>query len=257
MNGLMSSAASWLRRPGRAAGTLAVALSLAAAVMTAGLPDASAAAGPSAPPARQPAAGMRAACAPARPGFARCYALWGPQATVNRAIAAGVSGAAARPKGWGAKDLESAYKLPVSRRTHQTVAVTIAYNTPHLAQYLAVYRKEYGLPACTSAGGCFRVVNQNGRTSPLPSSGRGSGWDLEITLDVSMISAACPHCHILVVEANQPSLPALGKAEDTAARLGAQVISNSYGTREDGYSFSLSKYYNHPGHTIVDRKSVV
>ena len=99
--------------------------------------------------------------------------------------------------------------------------------------------------------GCFRVVNQNGRTSPLPSSGRDSGWDLEITLDVSMISAACPHCHILVVEANQPSLPALGKAEDTAARLGAQVISNSYGIREDGYSYSLSKYYEHPGHTIV------
>ena len=64
------------------------------------------------------------------------------------------------------------------------------------------------------------MVNQNGRTSPWPSSGKGSGWDLEITLDISMISAACPHCHILVVEANQPSLPALGKAEDTAARLG-------------------------------------
>jgi subtilase family serine protease len=251
MNVLVLTAASWLRRPGRAAGTAAVALSLAAAVMTAGPPGASAAAGPSAPPARQPAAGMRAACAPSRPGFARCYTLWGPQASVNRAIAAGVTGAAATPKGWGARDLESAYKLPVSRHPHQTVAVTIAYNTPHLAHYLAVYRKEYGLPACTSAGGCFRVVNQNGRTSPLPSSGKGSGWDLEITLDISMISAACPHCHILVVEANQPSLVALGKAEDTAARLGAQVISNSYGTREDGYSFSLSKYYNHPGHTIV------
>jgi subtilase family serine protease len=251
MNVLVFSAASWLRRPGRAAGALAVALSLAAAVMTAGTPDASAAAGPSAPPARQPAAGMRAACAPARPGFARCYALWGPQATVNRAIAAGVTGAAATPKGWGAKNLESAYKLPVSRHPHQTVAVTIAYHTPHLAHYLAIYRKEYGLPACTSAGGCFRVVNQNGRKSPLPSSGKGSGWDLEITLDISMISAACPHCRILVVEANQPSLPALGKAEDTAARLGAQVISNSYGIREDGYSDSLSKYYEHPGHTIV------
>ncbi len=96
------------------------------------------------------------------------------------------------------------------------------------------------------------MVNQNGRTSRLPSSGQGSGWDLEITLDISMISVACPHCRILVVEASQPSLPALGKAEDTAARLGAQVISNSYGTREDGYSYSLSKYYDHPGHTIVD-----
>ena len=154
-------------------------------------------------------------------------------------------------RGWGARQLESAYKLPVNRNAHQTVAVTIAYHTPHLAHYLAVYRKEYGLPACTSAGGCFRVVNQKGRTSPLPSSGAGSGWDLEITLDVSMISAACPHCHILVVEANQPSLTDLGKAEDTAATLGAQVISNSYGVREDGYSYSLSHYYEHPGHTIV------
>ena len=95
---------------------------------------------------------MKAACAPARPGFARCYALWGPQATVNRAIAAGITGAAATPKGWGAKDLESAYKLPVSRHPHQTVAVTIAYNTPHLAHYLAVYRKEYGLPPARRQG---------------------------------------------------------------------------------------------------------
>ncbi len=66
-----------------------------------------------------------------------------------------------------------------------------------------------------------------------------------------MISAACPHCRILVVEANQPSLPGLGKAEDTAARLGAQVISNSYGIREDGYLLRPGKYYEHPGHTIV------
>jgi subtilase family serine protease len=227
-----------------------MALSLAGSVLAAGAPDASAAAGPSAPPVRQPAAGMKAACAPARPGFARCYALWGPQATVNRAIAAGVTGAVATPKGWGAKDLESAYKLPVSRRPHQTVAVTIAYHTPHLAHYLAVYRKEYGLPACTSAGGCFRVVNQNGHASPLPSSGKGSGWDLEITLDISMISAACPHCHILVVEANQPSLPALGKAEDTAARLGAQVISTVTASVRMVTQLA-EQVHEHPGHTIV------
>lgn len=246
MRTLEVSAPSWLRRTRRAAIALAAAAALAGGAMTAGLPGASA--GTTGPSARQPA-GMRAACASAPHGFARCYTLWRPQAAVNRSIAAGLTGSAARPQGWGARALESAYQLPVSRNPHQTVAVTIAYRTPHLARYLAVYRKEYGLPACT--GGCFRVVNQNGKASPLPSSGAGSGWDLEITLDVSMISAACPHCRILVVEANQPSLPALGKAEDTAARLGAQVISNSYGTREDGYSYSLSHYYEHPGHTIV------
>ena len=111
--------------------------------MTTGMPDASAAAGPSASPARQPAAGMRRACAPGPSGFVRCYTLWGPQATVNRAIAAGIAGATAtagEAEGIrGARDLESAYKLPVSRRPDQTVRLaTIACDTPHLAHYLAV-----------------------------------------------------------------------------------------------------------------------
>ena len=220
MKVLVFSAASWLRRPGRTAGTLAAALSLAAAVMTAGTPGASAAAGPPAPTARQPAAGMRPACAPARPGFARCYALWGPQATVNRAIAAGVTGAAARPKGWGpgtwnppTSFRSAATRTRPSRSRSPTTPPTWLTSWPSTASS-TVY------PACTSAGGCFRVVNQNGRTSPLPSSGKGSGWDLEITLDISMISAACPHCHILVVEANQPSArgPGQGRGHRGPAR---------------------------------------
>jgi subtilase family serine protease len=251
----VSPAASWLRRTGRAAGALAGAVALTGGVIAAGTPSVSAgtaaAAGRSAQPGRQPAAGMKAACPSAPRGSARCYALWAPQTAVNRAIATGATGSAATPKGWGARDLESAYKLPAGRNPHQTVAITIAYNTPHLARYLAVYRREYGLPACTPAGGCLRVVNQKGHASPLPSSGQGSGWDLETTLDVSMISAACPHCHILVVEANSAFLSDLGQAENTAVRLGARVISNSYGTREDGYSYSLSHYYEHPRHTIV------
>ncbi len=97
----------------------------------------------------------------------------------------------------------------------------------------------------------LRKVNQNGKAGPLPPSGVGSGWDLEATLDVSMISAACPHCRILVVEANDPSFANLGKTEDTAARLGAQVISNSYGTRENGFALAYARAYHHPGHVIT------
>lgn len=81
------------------------------------------------------------------------------------------------------------------------MAVSIAFNTPRLAHFLALYRKHYGLPKCTAASGCFRRLNQRGKVSPLPKSGVGTGWDLEATLDVSMISVACPHCHIVVVEA--------------------------------------------------------
>jgi hypothetical protein len=50
----------------------------------------------------------------------------------------------------------------VARSSHQTVAVSIAFDTPKLARYLAVYRKHYGLPPCTVASDCLRIVNQHG-----------------------------------------------------------------------------------------------
>jgi hypothetical protein len=198
-----------------------------------------------------PGAAPRAACPVARPGYARCFALYSPQVRVNRAIAAGLTGAASRPAGWGPAALRSAYKLPFNRNSHQTVAVSIAFDTPRLEQYLAVYRRHYGLPPCTTANGCFRKVNQLGRAKPLPRSGVFSGWDVEATLDVSMISAACPHCHILVVEAKNNLLKNLAATDNTAARLGAQVISNSYGGAESGFTQPLAGAYDHPGHVIV------
>jgi hypothetical protein len=197
------------------------------------------------------APGMRAACAPTGPRQARCFALFAPQARVNAAIAAGQAGPAAAPAGWGATDIEAAYKLPASDNPHQTVAVVEAYSTPDLEADLGVYRQEYGLPACTVAGGCLRIVNQQGNTSPLPASGVPYGWDVETMLDVSMVSAACPRCSILVVQATDASFADLAAAEDTAARLGAAAISNSYGGRETGFSQAYAAAYDHPGHTIV------
>ena len=68
---------------------------------------------------------------------------------------------------------------------------------------------------------------------------------------MSMISAACPRCHILVVEGNSPSTPDLAATERTAARLGAQVISNSYGTGENGFSLPFRRAYQPRGRTVV------
>jgi subtilase family serine protease len=178
----------------------------------------------------------------------RCFALYRPQFAVNRALAAG---RATRPAGWTPQQLERAYRLPVSRQSHQTIAVSIAYSTPHLAQYLAVYRKQFGLPPCTVASGCLRIVNQHGKVTPAAPSGLGSGWDLETTLDVSMISAACPHCKIIVVQATSTLDSDLARTDDTAAQLGAEVITNSYGQRENGYIMTWRHAYEHPGHMIV------
>lgn len=196
-------------------------------------------------------AGYKAACAAPKTGQAACYVIYTPQTAAVRAKAAGFAADVSAPAGWGAKSIEAAYKLPVSKNPDQTIAIVDAYDTPELATYLDTYREEYGLPACTTANGCFRKVNQEGKTAPLAANGTGSGWDLETTLDADMVSAACPHCKILVVEADSTSLTDLAAAEDTAARLGATVISNSYGTRESGLSQAYASAYDHPGHTIV------
>jgi hypothetical protein len=198
---------------------------------------------------------MRIACPQAGPRQARCYALWTPQVTVNAAIAALAAGrpvpaAETTPKGWGATSIEDAYKLPVQRDPDATVALVDAFSTPHLAADLAAYRAHYHLPPCTTSSGCLRIVNQHGQAGPLPAADP-SGWGVEETLDVSMVSAACPQCEILLVEAKSPSFTDLAAAEDTAARMGAVVISNSYGSRETGFTQAEASAYDHPGHVIV------
>jgi hypothetical protein len=222
---------------------------LAAPLLTAAVP--AIACFTSARPVAAGAPALRPACPAPPSGYERCFTLYQPDAAVNQALAEGISNSVSRPMGLSPQAIESAYRLPVNRQSGQTVAVSIAFHTPHLAQYLAVYRQHYGLPPCTVASGCFRQVNQHGKASRLPSSGLFSGWDLEATLDVSMISVACPHCRILVVEAKNPSDKNLADTDNAAAALGARVISNSYGQRENGFAMTERKSYDHPGHMIV------
>jgi len=202
------------------------------------------AAGPASAP------GYRPACAPVGPGQARCFVLFAP-ASVSSASTPSATAKPTTPLGWGPRDIEHAYKLPIGRGSRATVAVVEAYDTPRLESYLNTYRRQYGLKPCTVSNGCFRKVGQNGSAKHLPASGVLSGWDLEATLDVDMVSAACPTCRILVVEANGQAFGQLAAAEDTAVRLGAVAVSNSYGAREIGQTQEYAKAYDHPGRTIV------
>jgi len=154
------------------------------------------------------------------------------------------------PSGYGPTDLQSAYSLPSSTNgAGQTVAIVDAYDDPNAASDLAVYRSQYGLPACTTANGCFRKVDQNGGTSYPRSNG---GWAEEISLDLDMVSAICPNCHILLVEASSASITSLGTAVNTAVRLGATEVSNSFGGSESSSDTSYdSSYFNHPGVAIT------
>jgi subtilase family serine protease len=153
--------------------------------------------------------------------------------------------------GYGPSDLQSAYSLPSSTAgAGQTVAIVDAFDYPTAAADLAVYRSAAGLPACGT--GCFSKVNQNGQASPLPPSAGTTGWDVEESLDLDMVSAICPLCHIILVEATSPTTQNLGTAVNSAVNLGAKFVSNSYGGSESTSDPNFdSSFYNHPGVAVT------
>src|SRR4051794_26322018 len=70
----------------------------------------------------------------------------------------------ATPSGLGPAQIQSAYKLSTSLGAGRTVAIVDAFDLPTAESDLATYRTQFGLPACTTANGCFRKINQNGGT---------------------------------------------------------------------------------------------
>jgi subtilase family protein len=151
--------------------------------------------------------------------------------------------------GFAPADLHSAYGLAGKGGEGMTIAITIAYDYPTAESDLAVYRETYGLPPCPSANGCFARVNQKGEAGNYPSP--NPDWAAEAALDLDMASAACPECKLLLVEANDNGLDTLPKAVKTAAQLGADVISNSWGAEEFPGETALDSSFHHPGIPVL------
>jgi subtilase family serine protease len=128
------------------------------------------------------------------------------------------------------------------------VAIVDAFDDPNAEADLGVYRAQFGIAACTTANGCFKKVNQNGVQGSYPNG--NVGWAQEISLDLDMVSAICPNCHILLVEATDNSFSNLAASVNTAASLGANAISNSYGGGEFATEVNDTAF-NHPGIAIT------
>lgn len=213
---------------------------------------------PAAAASRHPATGasdVRRACgATTRPGTAACTVL--VRTDVKQRTEAQVGPKTPTGYGYGPSSLQSAYKLPSSTAgTGEIVAVVDAYNDPNAVSNVATYRSAWGLPACntTTEAGCLTVVNQSGTTSPLPQDSGTSGWATEESLDVDMVSAICPACHIYLVEANSPTFGNLGAAVNSAVSvLHAGFISNSYSGHDSASDSSYdTSYYKHKGVAIT------
>jgi len=130
--------------------------------------------------------------------------------------------------------------------TGKTVAIVIYGATTSLASDLAIYRSTYGLPACTVANGCFKILDENGGTN-LPVNG---GWEGEASLDTDMVSNICPLCKMIVLEAATATMSDMATANNTAASLKVSAISNSWGISETGMG-SYASAFNHPGIPIT------
>ena len=236
-----------LRRLLAVAGAAALVVGLAAAQPVAA----------GAQPAPKPVPHSTAKAKPAHPEQARCAAVNEPGKA--RCLSIKRTDIAARPKGvqphdtpdgYGPGDLQSAYDLPsATAGAGTTVAIVDAFDDPTAEADLAVYRTQFGLPACTTANGCFRKVNQEGQSAPLPDP--DDGWSGEIALDLDMVSATCPKCNILLVEGNDNSFDALAQAAQTAVDLGAKYVSNSYGGPEDPQDLDYNSFYTHPGVVVT------
>jgi hypothetical protein len=156
----------------------------------------------------------------------------------------------------------------------QTIALVDAYNDPSAQADLETYEREFGLKKCpAAASSCFEQVNQRGGSGlPFPESEaaraeelavcespgeqevacqrtfEAEDWAVEISTDIEVVRAVCQNCKILLVEADVPSYQDLEEAEDTAVRLGASEVSNSWDGPQEG---SSGRAFDHPDTVIT------
>lgn len=179
----------------------------------------------------------RAVCAQAPTGYAACDSR-----VVTKADGVTPSATTSYSSGYAPADLVKAYSIPTAA-TSRTIAIIDAYASPTAQSDLNAYRTQFGLGPST-----ITQVSQTGGTT-LPAG--DTGWGQEEALDLDMASAACPSCAILYVGANSASFADLSAAVQTAARLHASVISNSYGGSEYPGEVSAQAAYNVPGVAVT------
>ncbi len=186
-------------------------------------------------------------CAP-KPGRAACQSLLRTDLPAVKSLAP-----RALPPGYGPPHIRSAYQLPFGAGRGRTVAIVSAFHYPTAEADLAQYRSTYGLPPCTTANGCFDQVYATGTQPPVD-----SGWALESALDIDAVSASCPACNIVLVEAASDTIIDLLNAV-TVARTGvpnvsppAKFISMSWGDGENPVQPVIDPtYFDFPGIAFV------
>jgi subtilase family serine protease len=141
-----------------------------------------------------------------------------------------------RPAGLTPAQVKNIYNLPAQGGSG-TIAIIGAYDDATLENDLAVFNKQFNLPACTVKNGCL-TKHLMGKTTA------NADWALEASLDVEWAHALAPQAKILLVEAKTPSGQNLLDAVDYARKqAGVVAISMSWGGDEFAEEVTLDQYF--------------
>jgi subtilase family serine protease len=149
------------------------------------------------------------------------------------------------PSGMTPAEIKKIYNLPATGGKG-TIALIEAYDDASLESDLAVFNKQYNLPACTTANGCFE------KHKIASSTASNADWAMETSLDVEWAHAIAPSAKILVVEAKTQSGANLLSAVDYAAsRKDVVAISMSWGGPEFSDELSYDSHFAATGTTAI------
>ncbi len=152
-------------------------------------------------------------------------------------------GGGSSPSGETPASLRAVYNLP-STGGGGVIAIVDAFDYPTAENDLNVFSTQFGLPACTTANGCFKKVFASG-VQPRTN----CGWAQEAALDIEWAHAMTPNAKIILVEAATNSFVDLFAAVDVATNEvvteggiltsgGRGEVSMSWGGREFGRGVS-------------------
>ncbi|HWF55802.1 MAG TPA: S8 family serine peptidase [Solirubrobacteraceae bacterium] len=160
--------------------------------------------------------------------------------------------AAASAQGLSPQQIRQAYALPAGGAGGQRIAIISAFNDPHVAVDLAAYTKHYGVAPCTEASGCLRIINEQGKTKPLPQLDlTGGQWNTESALGVELARGVCQTCGITLVEATEDDVPDFAHAVHAAALAHATVVVTTFTPPEDPFDETVAADFSHPGTAFV------
>jgi subtilase family serine protease len=150
----------------------------------------------------------------------------------------------AAPVGLSPDIIKKIYNLPATGG-QGTIAIIGAYDDKNIEKDLAIFDKQFNLPACTKANGCF-VQHVIGKAAS------NFGWAMETSLDVEWAHAIAPQAKILLVEATTPSGQNLLNAIDYAVKQPDVVaVSMSFGGAEFSDEVTLDSHFQSANNAIT------